>query len=88
MDEDVPQELLEFFLLIDEAENRLNRLGGEQYMSVGPPLHQLESLRDEVWAYAVSYDVVSSDVNATALRAEARKELNIEVEEDGCSEST
>ncbi|MCG1002842.1 MULTISPECIES: hypothetical protein [Halobacterium] len=72
-------DLVEAIALIDAAASRLHSLGGEQEMSVGPALADVETLRETALRQAKGYGVVSEDTPLAELRHEARTEVNVEV---------
>lgn len=65
------QKLVEIVALLDEIDHKFNRLGGQQSMSVGPVLTDVQELRESVVERGKGYGILDESETVTELRVDA-----------------
>lgn len=74
--------------LLDAVDIRLNRLGGDQVMSVGIPLADVADLQSEIVKLARGYGAIDESATVADLRNEACRTVDVFCEPKERSEST
>lgn len=75
------KDMVELMALVDEIDHRLNAIGGDQRMSVGPVLSQIRELRQEITERGKNYGMIGESVSEMDLRADASN-LDVKITEE------